>query len=49
LFVALLALTLEGGLALSQRAMVSQGLRVHGGRTAQEIEDQIGEGFDVIA
>jgi osmoprotectant transport system permease protein len=49
LFVALLALTLEGGLAFSQRAMVSQGLRVQGGRTAKEIEDEIGEGFDVIA
>jgi osmoprotectant transport system permease protein len=49
LFVALLAITLEVGLAFLQRAMVSQGLRTHGGRTAQEIEDEIGEGFDVVA
>ena len=43
------AITLEVGLAFLQRGMVSQGLRTHGGRTAQEIEDEIGEGFDVVA
>lgn len=49
LFVALLAIVLEVGLAFSQRAMVSQGLRVHGGRMAAEIQDEIGEGFDISA
>ncbi|HEV3451053.1 MAG TPA: ABC transporter permease [Acidimicrobiia bacterium] len=38
LFVALLAVALELGLGLLQRALVSQGLRVGGGQTAREIE-----------